>query len=50
MFATKNDLALGARTKVLKLGDAATADLFTDIARDVDKQPWFLEAHRHAKR
>jgi DNA-binding ferritin-like protein len=50
MFATENDLPLGTRTKVVKLGDAAAADLFTGIARDVDKQLWFLEAHRHAKR
>jgi len=29
-------------------GDAATADIFTDIARDADKQLWFLEAHLQA--
>jgi starvation-inducible DNA-binding protein len=26
-------------------GDQATADLYTNIARDVDKWLWFLEAH-----
>jgi starvation-inducible DNA-binding protein len=33
-----------------KLGDADTADLFTQISRDTDKYLWFLEAHLHAKR
>jgi starvation-inducible DNA-binding protein len=32
-----------------KLGDADTADLFTQISRDVDKYLWFLEAHLQAK-
>jgi starvation-inducible DNA-binding protein len=27
-------------------GDQSTADLFTEIVRTVDKQLWFLEAHR----
>ncbi len=26
-------------------GDADTADLFTEISREIDKQLWFLEAH-----
>ncbi|MCA9885348.1 MAG: DNA starvation/stationary phase protection protein Dps [Anaerolineae bacterium] len=26
-------------------GDMSTADLFTEISREVDKQLWFLEAH-----
>jgi starvation-inducible DNA-binding protein len=33
-----------------ELGDADTADLFTGISRENDKQLWFLEAHLHAKR
>jgi starvation-inducible DNA-binding protein len=33
----------------LKLGDADTSDLFTDISRDVDKWRWFVEAHIQAK-
>jgi starvation-inducible DNA-binding protein len=28
-----------------KLGDADTADLFTEISRGVDKSLWFVEAH-----
>jgi len=33
-----------------KLADAGTADLFTQIVRDVDKYLWFLEAHLQGKR
>jgi starvation-inducible DNA-binding protein len=32
------------------LGDADSADLFTGISRQTDKDLWFLEAHLHAKR
>lgn len=28
-----------------ELGDADTADLYTQVSRDVDKRLWFLEAH-----
>jgi starvation-inducible DNA-binding protein len=31
-----------------KIGDPTTADLFTEISRDVDKNLWFLEAHLQA--
>lgn len=31
-----------------KLGDAGTADLFTEISRGVDKWLWFVEAHGQA--
>lgn len=30
------------------IGDADTADLFTQISRETDKQLWFLEAHLQA--
>lgn len=33
-----------------RLGDADTADLFTEVSRDADKQLWLLEAHLHARR
>jgi starvation-inducible DNA-binding protein len=33
-----------------KLGDADTADLFTGISRDVDKDLWFVEAHLQSRR
>lgn len=28
-----------------ELGDKSTADLFTEVSRDLDKSLWFLEAH-----
>src|SRR5262245_51360913 len=28
-----------------ELGDADTADVFTEISRETDKQLWFIEAH-----
>ena len=28
-----------------KLGDADTADLFTEVSREIDKLLWFVEAH-----
>jgi starvation-inducible DNA-binding protein len=31
-----------------ELGDQDTADLFTEVSRDVDKHLWFLEAHLQA--
>ena len=31
-------------------GDKGTADLFTEISRQVDKDVWFLEAHLHGER
>lgn len=39
--------ALDARTA---LADAGTADLFAGIARQLDQDRWFLEAHLHPKR
>jgi starvation-inducible DNA-binding protein len=33
-----------------ELGDADTADIFTEISRGVDKWLWFVEAHLQAER
>ena len=33
-----------------KAGDADTSDLFTGVSREIDKNLWFLEAHRQAER
>jgi len=44
-------VAKGARAAIDEsgaLGDADTADLFTALSRDLDKQLWFLEAHLQA--
>jgi len=30
-------------------GDADTADIFTEISREIDKQLWFVEAHMQAE-
>jgi len=37
--------ARGAIGESDELGDADTADLFTQTSRDIDKYLWFLEAH-----
>jgi starvation-inducible DNA-binding protein len=31
-----------------ELGDADTADIFTEISRGTDKWLWFVEAHQQA--
>jgi len=31
-----------------EVGDMATADMFTEITREIDKQLWFIEAHLQA--
>jgi starvation-inducible DNA-binding protein len=33
-----------------KAGDADTSDLFTGVSRQIDKNLWFIEAHRQADR
>lgn len=46
--------AFGARCRrnideAAEAGDQATADLFTEVARSIDKALWFVEAHNQAK-
>lgn len=36
-----------AIAQIDELGDADTADLYTEISRTMDKRLWFLEAHLH---
>ncbi len=33
-----------------ELGDADTADLFTEVSRAIDKKLWFVEAHLHGEK
>ncbi|TLY72938.1 MAG: DNA starvation/stationary phase protection protein Dps [Gammaproteobacteria bacterium] len=47
--------AFGAKVRAgideaTRLADADSADLFTGVSRETDKDLWFLEAHLHAKR
>jgi starvation-inducible DNA-binding protein len=41
-LANSTRAAIDAATE---LGDADTADLFTEVSRDLDKSLWFIEAH-----
>ena len=36
--------------RATELGDADTADIFTEISRGIDKSLWFVEAHAHGSR
>ena len=44
-LATFGELTRKAITEADELGDAATADVFTEVTRGVDKLLWFVEAH-----
>lgn len=46
-FATYGAHLREAIAKTDDLGDADTADLYTEISRTIDKRLWFLEAHLH---
>lgn len=48
-LATYGKQVRAAIETATQAGDADTADLFTGISRDVDKQLWFVEAHAQAK-
>jgi starvation-inducible DNA-binding protein len=47
-LAAYANLSRKAIDESAKLGDQATADLFTEGVRDADKMLWFLEAHLQA--
>jgi len=49
-LATYGKLARAAIDEASKLGDADTADIFTEISRGVDKWLWFVEAHLQSNR
>jgi starvation-inducible DNA-binding protein len=40
--------ARAAIDSAAQFGDPDTADIFTEVSREVDKQLWFLEAHLQA--
>lgn len=56
LFAVSGALAafggsiVEAIEKSTEIGDATTADLFTEISRGVDQQLWFVESHLAPKR
>lgn len=47
-LATFGKHVRAAIEKAEELGDADTADLFTEVSREVDKDLWFVEAHQQA--
>lgn len=44
-LAAFGELARSAIEEADKLGDADTADVFTEVSRGIDKWLWFVEAH-----
>lgn len=44
-YATYAQHVRAAIAKTDDLGDADTADLYTEVSRTIDKRLWFLEAH-----
>lgn len=49
-LAAAGKLVRAAIDQADSLGDADTADLFTEVSRELDKQLWFVEAHVQAER
>jgi starvation-inducible DNA-binding protein len=47
-LATFGKLVRAAIDRANELGDADTADLFTEVSRETDKNLWFVEAHVQA--
>ena len=48
-LATYGELVRTAIGQAAELNDPATADIFTEISRSVDKYLWFIEAHNQAE-
>ena len=49
-LAVYGELIRGAIKQAVELDDPATADIFTQISRGVDKNLWFIEAHNQAEK
>jgi starvation-inducible DNA-binding protein len=49
-LAAYGKLARAAIDEAGKIGDADTADLFTEVSRGVDKWLWMVEAHQDGER
>ena len=49
-LATYGELVRAAIKQAAELDDPATADIFTEISRGVDKNLWFIEAHHQAQK
>jgi starvation-inducible DNA-binding protein len=48
-YATLAASTRAAIDTATEIGDMGTADLFTELSRDLDKSLWFLEAHLQGK-
>jgi starvation-inducible DNA-binding protein len=44
-LATFSERLQDAIANTASLGDATTADLFTDVSRQIDRQLWLVESH-----
>lgn len=49
-LATYGELIRAAIKQATELEDSATADIFTEISRGVDKNLWFIEAHNQSEK
>ncbi len=49
-LAAYGELVRAAINQADELNDPATADIFTEISRAVDKNLWFIEAHNQAEK
>ncbi len=49
-LATYGELVRTAINQASELNDPATADIFTQVSRSVDKNLWFIEAHNQTEK